>query len=429
MKYFIMSQKEVDTYQVIKRSLEGELTVQDAANLTGFSERHVYRLRLSVQTKGVQTLVHGNRGRKSNNKILEEEKETITEIIREKYPDFWPIHAKEHLEDHDIFYSSETIRQIMIEHNLWKLKKRKAVDYRSKRPPKEHPGEMVILDGSYHNWFEGRDKTEEKCCLILFLDDATGILLFGMFVKNENLKDLYRCSRGYFLHFGKPKIIYSDGLRVYHNNLMEKESEERLTQFKKSMEELDVELIRAYSPEAKGKIETVFGTLQNRLVKEMRLRGISDKKTANQYLLKEFFPWYNKKYSKAPAKKGNFHRKLSNREKKLLLSILSERSIRVVQNNFCISYKNKTFQLLKNQPATVRKKERVIIEERMDSTIWIRLREKYLHYKEITTKEREAISEKNVSWIIPATQSKEKKIPWKPALDHPWRRPLVLHEK
>ncbi len=427
MKYFNMSQKEVDTYQVVKRSLESELTVQDAANLTGFSERHIYRLRSSVRTKGAHALVHGNRGRESNNKMPEEKKNRIAEIIREKYPDFWPGHAKEKLEDYGIYYSCEAIRKIMTDNGLWKPKKRKTNEYRAKRPPKEHFGEMALLDGSYHNWFEGRDKTEEKCCLILFMDDATSTPLFGMFVKNENLKDLYRCSEEYFLRFGKPKIIYSDGLRVYHNNLMEKESQERLTRFKGSMKELDVEMIRAYSPEAKGKIETIFRTLQNRLVKEMRLRGISDKETANKYLFEEFFPWYSKRYGNAPAKKGNFHRKLSKKEKENLPSILSERDIRVVHNDFCIHYKTRLFQLLKDQPATVRKKERVVIEERMDSTIWVGLKEKYLNYKEITTKEREAISEKDAPWVIPAGQSKEKKTPWKPALDHPWRKPQVLN--
>ncbi len=427
MKYFTMSQKQVDTYQVIKRSLESELTVQDAANLTGFSERHIYRLRSTVRAKGAYALVHGNRGRNSNNKIPEKEKNRIAEIIREKYPDFWPGHAKEKLENHDIYYSSEAIRQIMIGCNLWKPRKRKTSEYRAKRPSKDHFGEMALLDGSYHNWFEGRDKTEEKCCLILFIDDATSIPVFGMFAKNENLKDLYQCSKEYFLYLGKPKIIYSDGLRVYHNNLMEKESEKRLTQFKASMKELDIELIRAYSAEAKGRVENIFRTLQNRLVKEMRLKGISDKETANKYLFEEFFPWYSKRYGNAPAKKGNFHRKISKKEKSLLPSILSERHTRVVHNDFCIHYKTRLFQLLKDQPATVRKKERVIIEERMDSTIWIKLREKYLNYKEITTKEREAISEKDLVWIIPATQKQRKS--WKPAPDHPWKKPFALNSE
>jgi len=414
-----MSQKEVERLEIIKRSLRKELTVEGAAKIMGLSERQTYYLRKKVKKKDAGGLIHGNRGREGNNKIPKEKKERMVKIIREKYSDFWPSHAKEKLEDHGIYLSCEAVRKIMIEKDIWKPKKRKASEYRSKRPPKEHFGEMAILDGSYHDWFEGRDKTEKKCCLILFLDDATSIPLFGMFAKNENLKDLYQCSKGYFLHLGKPKIIYSDGLRVYHNNLMEKESEERLTQFKTSMEELNIELIRAHSPEAKGKIETIFRTLQNRLVKEMRLRGISDKETANKYLFEEFFPWFSKRYGKAPAKKGNFHRELSKKEKDSLPVILSERHTRVVHNDFCIYYKTKLFQLLKDQPATVRKKERVIVEERMDSTIWIRLRERYLNYKEITTKERGAISEKNVPWILPAIQ--KKKTPWKPTADHPWR--------
>ncbi len=419
-----MSQKEVERLEIVKRSLRKELTVEEAANIMGLSERQTYHLREKVKRKGASGLIHGNRGRESNNKIPGEEKERIAKIIREEYSDFWPSHTKEKLENHNIYYSSEVVRKIMIENDLWKPKKRKTSDYRAKRPPKEHFGEMALLDGSYHDWFEGRDKTGKKCCLILFLDDATSIPLFGMFAKNENLKDLYQCSKRYFLHLGKPKIIYSDGLRVYHNNLMEKESKERLTQFKKSMKELNIELIRAYSAEAKGKIETIFRTLQNRLVKEMRLRGISDKDTANKYLLEEFFPWYSKKYGKAPAKKGNFHRKLTKKEKEMLPAILSERHIRIVHNDFCIHYKTRLFQLLKDQPAVVRKKEKVIIEERMDSTIWIKLREKYLNYKEITTKEREAISEKNVPWIIPANQKERKSR--KPPANHPWRRSFTF---
>ncbi len=415
-----MSSKEVDRYEIIKRSIRKELTAGDASKLIGVSTRHLFRLKAGVKEKGAKALVHGNRDRKSNNKVPEEKREEIAQIIRKHYPDFWPTHTTEHLEDHNIYYSPETIRSIMIEKGIWKSKKRKAINYYSKRPPREYFGEMGILDGSYHLWFEDRNG---KCCLLLLIDDATSTILYAKFVESENLKDIYSFTKEYLLLYGKPKTIYTDGLRVYHNNIMEKESEERLTQYKKSLTELDIELIRAYSAEAKGKVETVFGVLQNRLIKEMRLRGISDKEQANKYLIEEFISWYNLKYGKAPARKGNFHRKISEKEKGLLPSILSERSIRVIQNDFCISYKNRTLQLVKEQTATVRKRERVIIEERMDSSIWIKLREKYLNYKEITFKEHSSISSKDIPWIIPAVKKERKS--WKPPSDHPWRKFFV----
>lgn len=406
--HFIMSKKEVERYQIIKRSLERELTVKDAAKLGNLSERQVYRIRTKVRKKGPEGLIHRNRGRESNNKIKKEEKDKIGWVIKQKYHDFWPGHAAEKLEHHGIYRSPETIRKIMIEKELWKPRQRKTSDYRAKRPPRKHFGEMALLDGSYHDWFEGRDAAG-KCCLLLFVDDATSTILSAKFVESENLKDIYFSFREYLLTRGKPKTIYTDGLRVYHNNLMEEESERRLTQFKMSLKELDVELIRAYSPEAKGKVETVFGLLQNRLIKEMRLKGILNKERGNKYLEEEFIPRYNERYGRAPEKKGNFHRHLSGKEKESLSSILSEKTTRVVQNNFCISYKNKTLQLLKKQPATVRKREKVVIEEHMDSSVWIKLREKYLNYQEITAKREALISDKDVPWILAANTKEENK--------------------
>ncbi len=162
MKYFNMSQKEVDTYETINRCIRKELTTEDTANLTGLSVRHIYQPKADVKEKGVEALVHRNREKESNKKIPEEKKERIAGIIWEKYHDFWPEHAREKSEDHGIYYSSEALRQIMIENDLWKPKERKTSEYRAKQPPKEHFGEMALLDGSYHDWFEGRDGTREK---------------------------------------------------------------------------------------------------------------------------------------------------------------------------------------------------------------------------------------------------------------------------
>lgn len=402
-----MSLKEVERSETIKRSLRKELTVKEVSEMTGLSERQTYRLRKKIKEKGVQSLVHGNQGRRSNNRVSDREKERIARIIQEYYHDFKPTLATEKLKkDHHICFPSETVRRIMIEKGLWEVKRRKSVDYRSRRKRKDHYGEMIQFDGSYHDWFE----EGEKCCLLAGIDDATGRMIHAEFVKNENLQDIFSFFNQYFLSFGKPLRIYLDKLNAYYNNLVE-DREKHLTQFQRAMREMDVETISAHSPEAKGRVERLFKTLQDRLVKEMRLKGISDKSSGNKYLKEEFIPFFNDKYGNLPTKKGNFHRELNEEEKELLFQILSEQKQRVVQNDFCIRHKNRFFQLSKEQPATVRKKEKVVVEERMDKTTWIRLRDKYLNFKEIKKEEQINFSENEIPWILPAnTKTENKKV-------------------
>ena len=158
------------------------------------------------------------------------------------------------------------------------------------------------------------------------------------------------------------------------------------------------------------------------MIKELRLRNISDLKTANQFLKEEFIPWFNQKYGKELARKVNLHRNLSQQEKKQLSAILSRHSQRVVQNDFTIRFNNKWYQLTKEQPATVRPKDKVLIEERLDGSLWIRLRNKYLNYQVLLTK---LPKQQKQPWVIPASQKKEPK-KWKPSKDHPWRKPFII---
>jgi hypothetical protein len=223
----------------------------------------------------------------------------------------------------------------------------------------------------------------------------------------------------YFLVHGKPRSIYLDKLRTYYNNHPSaKDAEEMLTQFQRAMRQLDVEAIPAHSPQAKGRIERLFNTLQDRLIKEMRLRNISDPETANRFLKEEFIPWFNNKYAVQAKSKGNLHRKLTQQEKKQLPAILSRQSERTISNDFTVRFNNKWYQLLREQPATVRKKEKVIIEERTDTSLWIRLRGKYLNYKVLSDKPKKQISQ---PWVIAASRKKDRPI-YKPAPDHPWRK-------
>jgi hypothetical protein len=233
-------------------------------------------------------------------------------------------------------------------------RKRKNSDYRCSRPRKEHYGEMEQFDGSYEHWFEDR---APSCCLLASIDDATGKVTQAQFVRDEGTFPVFNFWQEYFLTHGKPRSIYLDKLRTYYNNLLPERDEELLTQFQRTMRELAIELIVAHSPQAKGRIENFFKLCQDRLIKELRLRNISDIKTANHFLKEEFIPWFNQKYGKEPAKKANLHHKLTQQEKKQLPAILSRHSQRVVQNDFTIRFNNLWYQLTEKQPVTIRPKD------------------------------------------------------------------------
>jgi len=421
MSYISMSQKDLNRYDVIQRAIRKEITVSKAGELLHLTERQIYNLKAKVKERGAEGLIHGNRGRPSNRKLPDVEREQIVQLLLQYYSDFKPTHTTEKLDNiHGIKRDSKTIRQIMIDEGLWKPRKQRKADYRCARPRKEHYGEMEQFDGSYEYWFEDRGP---YCCLLASVDDAKGTITEAKFVSDEGTLPVFDFWKGYFLTHGKPRSLYLDKLRTYFNNLKPAlDDEEMLTQFQRAMRELAVEPIVAHSPQAKGRIENVFKTLQDRLIKEMRLRNISDIATANRFLREEFIPWFNHRYGREPARKANLHRKLTQQERKQLPAILSRQSERTIQNDFTIRFNNKWYQLAKEQPATVRPKDRVIIEERLDNQTYLRLRGKYLNYRILLTK---PLKPEKQPWIIPASQKLKKK-PYKPSADHPWRRPFIF---
>jgi len=304
----------------------------------------------------------------------------------------------------------------MATEGLWKPRKQKGSEYRCSRPRKEYYGEMEQFDGSYHHWFEDRGP---YCCLLASIDDAKGVITKAKFVQNEGTLPVFGFWQDYFLLHGKPRTIYLDKLRTYYNNSQAAlNDEEMLTQFQRAMRELAVEPITAHSPQAKGRVERLFNTLQDRLIKEMRLKNISDINTGNRFLEEGFLSWFNQKYGREPARKANLHRKLTQQEKRQLPSILSRHSQRTVQNDFTIRFNNQWYQLSKEQPVTIRPKERVLLEERIDGSLSIRLRGKYLNYQILTTKPQKQTKQ---PWVIAASQKPERKY-YKPPKDHPWRR-------
>jgi hypothetical protein len=421
MNYISMSQRELNKYDVIKRALRKEITIKKAGELLNLCSRQICRIKGRVKERGAEGLIHGNRDKPSNRRMPEAERRQIADILHERYADFKPTHASEKLDKvHGIKRDPKTIRQIMIDEGLWTPLRHKKSDYRSARQRKEHYGEMEQFDGSYHHWFEDRIPGEQ--CLLASIDDAAGRITEAKFVQDEGTLPVFSFWQEYFLAHGKPRSIYLDKLRTYFNNHPSAlGDEEMLTQFQRAMRELGVKTIVAHSPQAKGRIEKLFETLQDRLIKELRLRNISDIPTANLFLKEEFILWFNAKYGVEPVRKANLHRPLNQQERKQLPAILSRHSQRVVQNDFTFRFNNQWFQLAKEQPATIRPKDRVIIEERTDNQIYIRLREKYLNYQVLqvlTAKPPKPIKQ---PWVIAASQKPTRK-PYKPSADHPWRR-------
>jgi hypothetical protein len=276
---------------------------------------------------------------------------------------------------------------------------------------------MEQFDGSYHHWFEDRG---EECCLLASIDDATGKITKLKFVDWEGVKPAFIFWKEYMETHGKPLKIYLDRHSTYKINAKSLfDDPNALTQFERAMKDLNTEIIHAHSPQAKGRAERLFGILQDRLVKELRLAGISTIEQANKFVEEEFIPKYNQKFAVIPQKKGNLHKPLNRFEKDNLNKIFSIQDTRIVNNDFTIRFKGKWFQLLETRPTLVLRKDEVLIEERINGSIFISLRNKYLNYIPLPNR-----PEKINMKIIALTKTKPI---WKPPSDHPWRRQFILN--
>ena len=417
----ILSNEEQQRLDVIKAAIQRKITNRQAAKMLEISPRQVKRLKKAVKTEGEKAIIHKLKGRKSNHCIDSEVKENLLKEIKDAYHDFKPGFATEKLaEQYDTGVTSQTIRIWMTEAGLWKPhKQKKTGKYRSWRPRKEYFGELQQFDGSYHYWFEDRFVDKEgysiEVCLLVTIDDATGKITKAEFSANEGVIAVFNFWEKYVLEIGKPTNVYLDKFSTYKiNHKSAVDNHELITQFQRAMLDLAINLIPAHSPQAKGRIERLFQTLQDRLIKEMRLVGINAPDEGNKFLEKIFIPKFNNKFAVIPAKDGNAHKSLSEIDRKNLNRIFSVQSARRVNNDFTIQFKNNWYQLTELQPTTVRARDRILVEEWLDGTIHFSLRAKYLNYT-----------------ILPERPKKIKQLPliltthrlnWKPPLDHPWRQ-------
>ncbi len=417
-----MSKKEVNRFDIVSRLLRKEIRGVKAAELLNLSTRQVRTLKKNVRLFGPKGLIHGNRGKSSNRKIPIKKREKIVRLLHKRYSDFGPTFASEKLaEIHRIVYDQKTIRHIMIEENLWTPRKEKKKSiHHAWRKRKDSYGEMLQFDGSYHDWFEGRDGTIEQC-LLAAIDDATGIVIKAQFAEHEGVLPVMGFWKDYLLGNGKPHSIYLDKFSTYKvNHKIASENPDVKTQFQRACNQLNIQPIFANSPQAKGRVERLFNTLQDRFIKELRLANISSVKEANLFLEKTFLPKFNDQFFVEPASKANFHCPLSADEKKNLPSTFSRHTARTVQNDFTIAFDKQWYQLIATQSIAVRKKDVVVVEEHTDGTIHVRLRGKELNYTLLPERPKKT---KNTQWILATDAIRQ---PFKPASDHPWRRTFLV---
>src|SRR3954453_6918162 len=302
MAVVLMSKAELSRVDTLARVGRGGLPVAEAAALLGLSPRQVFRLLARSRSEGAAGLASRRRGRPSNRRLPEAVREAALAAVRERYADFGPTLAAEKLaEAHDLRLSRETLRQWMSEAGLWVPRKARRGRVHQPRHRRDRLGELVQIDGCQHRWLEDRGP---PCTLLVFVDDATSRLMQLRFVESESTFSYLRAARSYLEAHGRPVALYSDKHTVFRVARADRDGGE--TQFGRAMRELNVDVICADSPQAKGRVERAHKTLQDRLVKELRLAGIGTVEAANAFL-PGFIAGYNVRFGKEPARPEDLH--------------------------------------------------------------------------------------------------------------------------
>lgn len=421
-----MTWRDVDRIKTLHMVIQKKITQEKAGRILELCRRQVNRLCGKIKKKGDRAIIHGLRGRPSNHQLPQSLIDKAKGKIKERYSDFGPTLAAEKLLEIDgVKLSGETVRQLMIKLDLWKERKRRAT-HREWRERKDCFGEMVQMDGSDHDWFEGR---RDKCILLASIDDATN-RIFLRFTEHEDTRNLMQFSRTYLKKFGRPLSFYVDKNSIYVTNRqpnLEEELQGReyaLTQLTRAMEvDLGVEVINAGSPQAKGRVERLFETLQDRLVKELRLAGISIIPAANRFLDQVYLSKHNDKFSVEPKNKTDMHRPVRKTEAELD-SIFSFREERVLCNDYTIRWKNRIFQIEKHQPFFLLPRTRITVEERLNGKVMLKYKRRYLKAHEIDPREI-----RKPQFLNPVRKPRRYNKNSIPAADHPWRRDFRLWQK
>jgi transposase len=404
-----LSKKELERLPTIRQVMKGELTQRKAAEEMRLSIRQVRNLVRKMETGGAAALAHGNRGRASPKRLPQPVVDRIVGLIKHRYRDFKPKFAAEKLWTRDrIRVSDEKVRQIMIAAGLWRVHRRRA-EVHAWRERKSHYGEMVQMDGSHHAWLEARGP---KLVLMGLVDDARN-RFYGRFYEYEGVYPAMNALEGYIGLYGRPRSLYVDKHSTYKT--VRHPSEDELlrgetaaTQFERAAQELGIRIIHAHSPQAKGRIERMFATLQDRLVKELRLASISSLAEANRFL-ETYLPAFNAQYEREPLRPADLHRPLPKRLK--LEEIFCIKAIRTIQSGYIIRWKGQCYAI--TEPSRRMLRQPALVMEHFDGRLIIRFEGRDLGYREIPEPSRRRRE-------VPAVRRKPPK--YTPPPDHPWRQ-------
>ena len=415
-----LTAQEHERHLVIKKVLKREMRQAEAADFLNLTERQVRNLRDKVREKGVRGLAHGNRGTISPRKMPAALEERIVGLVRERYEDFKPKLAAEKLKAREgIQVSDEKLRQIMIGHGLWKVR-RKRGPVHVWRERKARWGEMSQMDGSHHAWLEGRGP---KMVMMAMIDDATG-RAWGRFYAYEGVWPAMETLEGYARRFGVPQSLYLDRHSTYKTTRQAAldellRGEEAQTQFARAVGELGSRMIHATSPQAKGRIERLFGTLQDRLVKEMRLASVVTMEEANHFL-EGYWPEFNAQFAKEAREAGDRHQPLV---KTLDLgTIFCLKGTRTINDGYLVRWHSRVFAI--QNPTLGMRRRPAQVFEKHDGRIALRFNGRELPHREITSGERPSLPMRE------KTPEKPKTGKYIPPQDHPWRQSnRIIHRE
>ena len=402
----IMRVKELRRVSVLRQTREQQLTQVQAGTVLGLTTRHIRRLIERVEQASDQGLAHRGRGKPSNRRIPDKVKTTVLTLYEKQYADFGPTLAAEQLaERHGITRSDETLRRWLRECGVDHFTRRKR-PHRVWRERRAHVGALIQLDGSHHDWLEGRGP---RGVLMAYIDDASSRVLARFYEYEGTIPAMDSFTR-YVTRYGIPLAVYADRPTTYHSPATPTVEEqlagrEPTSQFGRALGELGVELIPAHSPQAKGRVERLFKTFQDRLIKEMRLAGVSTLDEANRFL-EDYLPIYNQRFSVQPAQAADLHRpRPAHRE---LDRILCLKTTRCLRKDFIIAHQGGLYQIHNTVRAL-----HVLVEERIDGTMRITHQGRPLGFHAIASRPMKAAEAKMVH---------PPRRPVTPRPDHPWRK-------
>ena len=413
----LMSQKEVKRAQILDMLKADKISQREAGRRMGVGTRQARRLAKRYLQEGLSGLISKKRGCASNRRLDETLCATAIELIGVHYRDFGPTLACENLAElHSIRLSVESTRQMMIQASYWKPRRGGTACAHPMRERRTRFGELIQIDGSPHDWFEGRG---ERCTLLVFIDDATGKLTQLRFMPTETTLGYMEVLHNHILAHGVPAALYSDQLSIFRINAKEADPEAE-TQFSRAARALGIECIHAHSPQAKGRVERANQTLQDRLVKEMRLAGINDMDTANAWLT-NYIADYNQRFAVKPKDMSDAHLPYAD-TREVLRRVLSVQVTKTLSKNLSCQHQNKLLQVATAGAGLGLRGAKVTVHEHFDGSQELLWKKRKLTYGTMDKPQRQspAANGKSVNARVDKVMAR-RNTGHKPASDHPWR--------